>query len=246
MTDLDPSPAGRSNRPTLVLLGALGLVAGLLLAFATLAGAVKEGETSAFDTAVVMAFRTPQNPDTLIGPIWLQEMGRDVTSLGSFVFLGFVYIAVVVYLMLLRRRGAAILMTAAVIGGTVLSTLLKMWFDRPRPDLASAARVFTASFPSGHATLSAVTFLTMGALLSRVEKDPRVKVYVVALAVFLTLVVGVSRVYLGLHYPSDVIAGWFVGCGWALLCWTVAGRAGEAVGFLISRLQHTSSGTPAA
>lgn len=228
---LEPAIAQRAkfNRPSILLLGGLGLVAGLLLAFAKLAGEVAEGDTSAFDTAVVLAFRTPDNPDTLIGPVWLQEIGRDVTALGSFAFLGPVFVAVVIYLLLIRKRAAAALMAVAVIGGTILSTLLKIEFDRPRPDLASTARVFTASFPSGHATLSAVTFLTIGALLSRAQSDSRVKFYVVALAVFLTIAVGISRIYLGLHYPTDVLAGWCVGSAWALLCWTAALWIGRQV-----------------
>lgn len=215
-------PPARFNRPALLLLASLGIVAGMFLAFAKLAGEVTEGDTSAFDTAVVMAFRTPDNPDNLIGPVWLQEMGRDVTALGSFIFLGFVFVAVVIYLLLIRKRAAAALMAASVIGGTIISTLLKIGFDRPRPDLASTARVFTASFPSGHATLSAVTFLTIGALLSRSGTDSRVKFYFMAVSVFLTIAVGVSRVYLGLHYPTDVLAGWTVGSAWAMLCWIVA------------------------
>jgi undecaprenyl-diphosphatase len=113
-------------------------------------------------------------------------------------------------------------MAAAVLGGTAISSLLKMGFDRPRPDIPHAARVFTASFPSGHATLSAVTFLTLGSLLTRVTADRRVKIYFMALAVFLTVLVGVSRVYLGVHFPSDVLAGWCVGAAWAVLCWAGA------------------------
>jgi undecaprenyl-diphosphatase len=113
-------------------------------------------------------------------------------------------------------------MVVAVLGGEILSTILKMAFDRPRPDIPHAARVFTASFPSGHAMLSAVTFLTLGALLTRVNADQRVKTYFMALAVFLTVIVGLSRIYLGVHYPTDVLAGWCVGAAWAILCWSGA------------------------
>jgi undecaprenyl-diphosphatase len=121
------------------------------------------------------------------------------------------------------KRAAALLVFVAVDGGLLLSTLLKMEFDRPRPDLvAHAVRVYTASFPSGHATLSAVTYLTLGALLTRVVPKRRIKVFFMGLAIFLTLVVGASRVYLGVHWPSDVLAGWCVGAAWASLCWFVA------------------------
>ena len=123
-------------------------------------------------------------------------------------------------MLLVRKRAHALLMAVAVLGGTVISTLLKLGFDRPRPDIPHAARVFTASFPSGHAMLSAVTFLTLGALLTRVNADRRVKAYFMVLAVFLTIIVGLSRLYLGVHYPSDVLAGWCVGAAWAVLCWS--------------------------
>ena len=104
----------------------------------------------------------------------------------------------------------------------LLSTVLKISFNRPRPGVPHLARVFTPSFPSGHATLSAVTFLTLGVLLARASRDRRLKIYFVALAIFLTVAVGISRVYLGLHYPSDVLAGWSIGSMWAILCWTGA------------------------
>ncbi len=113
-------------------------------------------------------------------------------------------------------------MAAAELGGVLISNLLKFGFDRPRPDIEHATRVFTASFPSGHATLSAVTFLTLGALLTRVNSGHAAKLYFLMSAVFLTIIVGLSRVYLGVHYPSDVLAGWCVGSAWAVLCWTTA------------------------
>jgi undecaprenyl-diphosphatase len=108
-----------------------------------------------------------------------------------------------------------------VLGGTLVSTLLKRGFDRPRPDYPHLAQVFTASFPSGHALLSAVTYLTIGIILARVTVERRLRIYFVAVAVALTLLIGTSRVYLGLHYASDVLAGWSLGAAWAILCWTV-------------------------
>ncbi len=151
-------------------------------------------------------------------------MVRDVTALGSFAGLGIVFLASLGYLLLLGKRALALLMAAAVLGGVTISTLLKVAFDRPRPDVEGAAQVFTASFPSGHAMLSAVTFLTLGALLARTNGDHRIRVYFMSLAVLLTVLVGLSRIYLGVHYPSDVLAGWCLGTAWALLCWTVALR----------------------
>ena len=186
---------------------------------ADLIAAVLKGDTASFDQAVIMALRSGGNPADPIGPPWFEELGRDVTALGSFAFLGFVFLATVGYLLLVGKRALAVLMAVGVLGGMLISTLLKMGFDRPRPDLPHLARVFTASFPSGHATLSAITFLTLGALLTRVHADRRIKAYFMALAVFLTVSVGLSRIYLGVHYPSDVLAGWCVGSAWAILIW---------------------------
>jgi undecaprenyl-diphosphatase len=203
--------------PVLAFLGAAALV----LAFGLLADAVRAGGTRSFDAAVVAALRSPTGEDP-IGPPWLEEAVRDVTALGSFTFLGLLLGSVVGYLLLVRKHGMAWLMLAAVLGGVVMSSLLKIGFDRPRPDIAGSVRVFTASFPSGHATLSAVAFLTIGVLLARLSREARVRAYFLAVAVFLTVIVGVSRLYLGVHYASDVLAGWCAGAAWAILCWSVA------------------------
>ena len=196
--------------------------AGLILIFGAIAEEVVEGDTRRLDMAVLMAMRDPANPSDRIGPPWAEEMMRDFTALGSYAFIIMIVIAAVCYLLLIRKRGLAILMASAVIGGILISNLLKTAFDRPRPDIEHAVRVFTPSFPSGHAMLSAVTFLTLGAVLTRASADWRVKLYFLVVAVLLTILVGTSRVYLGVHYPSDVVAGWCVGSAWALLCWAVA------------------------
>lgn len=211
-----------SDRERISVIAALLVVAALVLGFALLANEVMEGDTSGFDRGIIMALRSGGNPADPIGAPWLEEVARDVTALGSFAFLGFVFLATVGYHLLVGKRALALLMSVAVLGGAAIGTALKMGFDRPRPDIAHAARVFTASFPSGHATLSAVTFLTLAAVLTRANADPRIKAYFIVMAVFLTIVVGLSRVYLGVHYPSDVLAGWCIGAAWAILCWTAA------------------------
>lgn len=132
------------------------------------------------------------------------------------------FFAVVIYLLMTQERAAALWVAAAVGGGVLPSNLLKFTFERPRPDLVPhVAHVFTTSFPSGHATLSAITYLTMGALLASLHDSFRFKVYFISLAILLTVAVGISRIYLGVHYPTDVLAGWCVGAAWAAFCWTI-------------------------
>lgn len=197
-------------------------VAALLGAFGLLADEVLEGDTLSFDMAVLGVFRTPGNLADPIGPTWLEEAVRDVTSLGSFSILGLITIVVVVTLLLNGRQRTGWYLTFCVVGGTILSTSLKALFGRPRPDLPTLTQVFTASFPSGHATVSAVVFLTIGVLLAEAAEPRRLKLFYLGVAMFLTLVVGVSRIYLGVHYPTDVIAGWLLGSAWATLCWVGA------------------------
>lgn len=200
------------------LLFSIALVSGLILAFLRIADEVVEGETEAFDNAILLLFRDPTNVDQIIGPVWVHEMIRDITALGSFALLGLIVVGVCICLLLLRRRSEALLVVISVLGGTLISTLLKMGYDRPRPELTSMSHQFTSSFPSGHAMLSAVTFLTLGALLARLAPTRALRIYAFATAIFLTLIVGFSRVYMGVHYPSDVLAGWCLGAAWALLC----------------------------
>jgi undecaprenyl-diphosphatase len=200
-------------------------IACLLLIFSLIADEVLEGSTSGFDRAVMLAFRNTGNPSDPTGPSWLPEMVRDITALGSFAVLGILLLAVVGYLLLAGQRAAACLMLAAVLGGIALNSLLKFAFARPRPDfIVPAVKVSTASFPSGHAALSAIAYLTIAALLARTTGSRRLRIYFVSIGITLTLLVGVSRVYLGVHYPSDVLAGWCIGSAWALGCWAVMTR----------------------
>ena len=205
------------------LLVALLAAAAGLLAFIRIADEVFEGDTAHFDRAIMLALRDPADLARPIGPGWLNEVARDITALGGTTVLTLVTLGLAGFLALSRRRATAMLVLAAVGGGTLLSNALKFLFDRPRPDIVPhAMTVYTQSFPSGHSMLSAVTWLTLGALLARAEPRRRVKTYVLSLAILTTLSVGVSRVYLGVHWPTDVLGGWTLGAAWALLCWAVA------------------------
>ena len=199
------------------------LVAGCVWAFVGLADEVAEGETHGFDTAVLMALRNPADPADPLGPGWLEELGRDVTAFGGVGILGFLTLAVAGFLWLQGNRRSMWLMLAAVGSGQVLSSLAKHGFDRPRPDLVPhGMQVYTASFPSGHSMMAAITYLTLATLVARVLPSRALKAYVLVLAVLVTLAVGVSRVYLGVHWPTDVLAGWTAGAAWALAWWLVA------------------------
>jgi undecaprenyl-diphosphatase len=129
------------------------------------------------------------------------------------------------YLLLDGRRRMALFVCGSVVSGLILSNVLKAFFHRPRPDLVPfGSYVSTSSFPSGHSMLSAVTYLTLGALLARSHRRTRVRAFLLLFAGFVSFLVGLSRVYLGVHWPTDVLAGWTAGASWALLCWLVARR----------------------
>lgn len=190
----------------------------LILAFGVLATEVREGETSAFDEAVLLMFRSAANAAVPIGPAWLPEAVRDVTALGSYSVLTLIVAAVCVSFAIQRRYGTVCFILLAVVGGTALSNALKLIFNRPRPDFPGLTHVFTSSFPSGHATVATLAYLTLGTCLSRATDNQALRRLYMLYAALLAILIGISRVYLGVHYPTDVIAGWSMGAAWALLC----------------------------
>jgi undecaprenyl-diphosphatase len=197
----------------------IAMIGAALWLFITIAEEVVEGDTLAWDRALLLALRNSAQPELPWGPRWVQELARDFTALGGVGVLAVITAVSVGYLWLARKRHAAIAITVAVVGGQLVSTALKLGFDRARPDLVPhGSFVYTASFPSGHSMMAAVTYLTLGALLARVHESVRIKVYLLSVACGLTFVVGMSRVYLGVHWPTDVLAGWTMGAAWAFSC----------------------------
>jgi len=202
---------------------AVGIAALGTFAFMALADEALEGDTHAFDESILLALREPGDTDNPIGPLWVEEAMGDITALGGYTVLTLLVAGVAIYLISVGKRGTALLVGGAVVSGAVLSALLKLGFDRPRPDLvAHLSHASSSSFPSGHAMLAAVTYLTLGVLLTRAHKQRRTKIIVMTYAIVLTVLIGLSRIYLGVHWPTDVMAGWALGAAWAALWWMVA------------------------
>lgn len=209
--------ASRLERWTMIV---FAVIAAALFAFAKLGEEMVEGDTRTFDETLLLSLRTAGNPSDPIGPRWFEEMMRDFTALGGTGVLIIVTLAVTGFLTIARKRHMALTVAVAVTTGMLLSQTLKWGFARPRPDLVPAlTHVYTHSFPSGHAMVSAVVYLTLGVMLVRTSIRTAMKAYLLSIAILLTLIVGISRVYLGVHWPTDVLAGWAGGAAWALICW---------------------------
>ena len=218
----EPVTMARNRRvvtPRRILL--LTVVAGLW-GFAALSDEVLDGETEGLDQTLLLALRSPHDVSDPIGPLWIEEMGRDLTALGGTAVLTLLTLSVSLFLLLDRKKRLALVVLVAAGGGLILSLILKRNFDRPRPDLVPhETYVYTASFPSGHAMMAATTYLTLAAIVARAYGNRAITIYVVGLAGFLVLIVGASRVYLGVHWPTDVMAGWSAGGTWAASSWLV-------------------------
>lgn len=206
-----------------LVLAALLVIVGGTLAFIVLADEVREGGTPPFDKRAIRALRSPKDSARLLGPPWVEEVARDLTALGGVTVLSLVTFAVAGYLLMTRKRHAMWLVLGAAASGLAVNSLLKSLIHRDRPDLVPhLSYVYSSSFPSGHSMLSAVVYLTLGSLLSQFTPGRGAKMYFLAVAILLTFLVGVSRVYMGVHYPTDVLAGWTAGLVWSLVCWLVA------------------------
>ncbi|MHA3775600.1 phosphatase PAP2 family protein [Verrucomicrobiota bacterium sgz303538] len=191
--------------------------------FIALADEMAEGGTQRFDDWVLHSLRQSDNTHIPIGPHWLRDFFLNVTSLGSGSLAALFAVLVIGGFALQRRRLPIALIATSLIGGSFLSTILKTIFGRPRPPIEyRAVEVSALSFPSGHSFISAVLYLTLGALLAKAIPERRMKFYIIAVAVLLTFLVGFSRVYLGVHYATDVLGGWCAGLIWATLCLLVA------------------------
>ena len=209
--------ARRNVEMTFVVI--LSVIVAATWALAELVDEVIDGSTSDIDRNILLMLRSAEDRSDPVGPWWLEEMGRDLTALGGVAALTLMTLVVSVFFLLLKRWTATIYILVSVGGGILISSFAKDFFDRSRPDLVPhGSLVHSASFPSGHSMMAAVAYLTMGVLIARVQPRLYLKVYVMSVAVLLTVLVGVSRVYLGVHWPTDVAAGWLAGGAWAMIC----------------------------
>ncbi|RUM27083.1 phosphatase PAP2 family protein [Rhizobium vallis] len=207
---------------TLIMLAS---IAGGLFVLQRLTSEVLEGETFRFDETILLALRQQGDLAVPVGPAWLTHAISDITSLGGVTVLTLMTVLITVYLLLDRRWPIAIFVFSSVLTGWLASTLLKILVARPRPDIVPhLVEVSDLSFPSGHAMVSAVTYLTLGALVARTQRYRSTRIFVMGAGVFLAVIVGLSRIYLGVHYPTDVLAGWCAGALWALGCWLISKR----------------------
>jgi undecaprenyl-diphosphatase len=206
-------------------------VAGAVLAFFNIANEVGEGDTLALDRHILLALRNPANLSDPIGSRSFEEAMRDVTALGGVTVMILVTVVAVAAFLMHGRRRHALVLGATVLLADVSSEALKRIYGRPRPDLVPhGSYVYSASFPSGHSTMSAATFLTLAMLIASLEPNRQVKIMVYVLAMGLMLAIGFSRVYLGVHWPSDVLAGWCLGAAWALAAWSALRRLSRQPG----------------
>ena len=215
-TEPPPPVTKRSVRwlwPALILaaLGALGLVGYIV-------DEITEGASFRLDDALLLALRKPGHPNIPIGPVWLMQSAVDLSALGGFTLQWLLGGAACVFLVLIRRRAEAAWLAGSVIGASLVNTAMKSLMHRPRPELVPhLAVVSNASFPSGHAMISAAIYLTIGAMLAETQPLRRTRFFLMSFAGFIVLMVGCSRIYLGVHWPSDVLAGWCLGSVWALV-----------------------------
>ena len=199
------------------------IVAGITIVLAALGGCfiviaeeMMEGETLSVDHAILTALRNPNNPSDPIGPPWLLTTMIDLSALGGLSITIIALVAVAGYFALSQKYRLMIYLFFCVGGGAGLMFLLKEFFSRPRPSVVPHLQKITmASFPSGHSMVSAIMYLTFAAMLAKTTKDYKLKMYYMFVGISLTLMVGFSRLYLGVHYPSDVLAGWCAGAVWA-------------------------------
>ncbi|MBU4527294.1 MAG: phosphatase PAP2 family protein [Hoeflea sp.] len=210
---------GNAHRLPVVLFAILTLG---VYVFIEIAEEMAEGEIRRIDEMLFLSLRVAGDPTTPLGPPWFQETAVEITAIGGYPLIILTLAAVAGFFIVTRRYGAAAYAVLAVGSGALLTQTLKQYYGRPRPDLVDHLdTVHTLSFPSGHALVTTVAYLTIASLVIGFLDDRRARIYVLSVAVFVAFIVGFSRVYVGVHWPSDVAAGWALGAAWASLSWLI-------------------------
>ena len=225
-----PSPAAAATKAAARNLWpviALFMLSALWLA-GWLANELAEGESFGFDSAILTALRRADNPALPVGPPWLLQGAIDISALGGFTLLWLIGLAGTILLLLRGRRQEAVWLVVSFAGSSLLNMWLKSLFHRARPALVPhLAETFNASFPSGHAMSAAAAYLTLAIMLAETQPRRAVRLFLIAVATLLVVLIGCSRVFLGVHWPSDVIAGWCVGSAWAMAVYAINHRLRE-------------------
>lgn len=205
------------------MLGVFFILAFSLFIFYQAADEVSEGEYQDLETRMLYSFRDPADLSKPLGPEWLSIAMRDITALGGEAILALVTVFIIGFLYMKGDKRSVYYIIAATVGGALIGLSLKAFFFRERPDITLHMMPVTSkSFPSGHSMMSAAVYLSLAALLARVQKGYKLRIYIIGGALLLSFLIGISRIYLGVHYPSDVLAGWSAGLAWAVICWITA------------------------
>lgn len=205
------------------LVVSVALTAAAGYAFIGIAEDTMEGETAKLDNAVLESLRSTTNTSQPIGPEWLLPAAQDISALGGVAVTTLLITTICGYFLLKKKLRMMLFLLASVIGGTVANVLLKDFFGRTRPSIVPPLEpTMDESFPSGHSMLSAIVYLTLAAMLAKSTSSTVVKIYYMVIGIGLAVLIGLSRLYLGVHYPTDVVAGWCAGLAWAAMSYTIA------------------------
>jgi undecaprenyl-diphosphatase len=200
---------------------AMAALAGAVAILAILGRTIGNGHVFAFDSRVMLALRLPDRL-TPVGPTWLRQAMVDITALGGETVLTLVVALTVGFLLVNRHLLTAALVFGGTVSGSIAVALVKQLVGRARPALVDhLVEVGSASFPSGHAANSAIIYLTIALVLMQIVEAKRARWFLFVATVLLVTTIGASRVYLGVHWPSDVLAGWSFGALWALAWWAL-------------------------
>ena len=184
-------------------------------AFSALAEHVRKGSTQPFDDAIMRWVGAHQTA-------WLESVMLEITALGTGTVVGMIVLIAGLFLWLNHHRHSAVLLIVATLGGMVLDNLLKIGFNRPRPQIFEwGTHAVSSSFPSGHAMSSVIVYGTVAYLAARLQRNVHARVLTFVIATIIIVMISTSRVYLGVHYPSDILAGFLIGTAWAGFCMAV-------------------------